>query len=91
MNKWELSRRQLLKDLGLGAACLPLLNASISSAADMKKNLFIVAATEGYRTSNWQPADGMLTAALPKSCTALEKHKQDLTFLHNMTNKAFTG
>jgi hypothetical protein len=91
MNKWELSRRQLLKDLGLGAAVLPLLNAGVSKAADMKKNLFIVAATEGYRTSNWQPADGPLTAALPKSCAALEKHKADLIFLHNMANKAFTG
>jgi hypothetical protein len=91
MNKWELSRRQLLRDLGLGAACLPLLNASVSKAADVKKNLFIVAATEGYRASNWQPADGALTGPLPKSCVALEKHKADLIFLHTMANKAFTG
>ena len=28
MNKWELARRDLLKSLGLGIGCLPLLRAS---------------------------------------------------------------
>jgi hypothetical protein len=90
MNKWELSRRQLLKDLGLGAACLPLLHAGYSKAAPAQRNLFIVAATEGYRASAWQPPDGPL-GTMPKSCVALDKHKADLIFLHNMANKAFTG
>jgi len=91
MNKWELSRRQILKDLGVGAAMLPLLHAGRSEAAAPTRNLMIIAATEGYRTSNWQPADGPLTGPLPKSSSPLEKHKADLVFLHDMANKSFTG
>jgi hypothetical protein len=91
MNKWELSRRQILKDLGLGAACLPLLRAGTSVAASGPNKLLVFAATEGYRTNDWLPPDGPLTAALPRSSSPLEKHKANLIYLHDMTNKAFTG
>src|SRR5205814_8817481 len=53
--------------------------------------LFIIAASEGYRTGNWQPADGPLTAPLPSSSSPLEAHKGSLIFLHDMANKGFTG
>ena len=89
MNKWELSRRQLLRDLGVGAAMIPLLRASQAGAAT-QKNLMIIQATEGYRHANWKPADGPL-GTLPKSCVPLDAHKADLVFLSMMGNKGFAG
>jgi len=92
MNKWELARRDVLKHLGVGAACLPLLNAGKAKAAAGKAQyLMIIAATEGYRQSNWLPAVGPLAGPLPKSCTALEPHKADLIFLPSMQNPGFKG
>src|SRR3954470_24766533 len=92
MNKWEVSRRDLLKQLGVGAACLPLLHAGLSRAAGgTGKHLFIIAATEGYRQSNWLPPVGALGATLPKTCTDLAPLKDYLIFLPNMKNPAFTG
>jgi hypothetical protein len=90
MNRWERSRRALLRDLGLGAACLPLLNAGRAHAASPPK-LLIVAAIEGYRIPYWQPADGPLTAALPPSCAPLDPYRSDLLFLHDLANPGFGG
>jgi hypothetical protein len=90
MRNWELSRRALLKDLGVGAACLPLFHAGRASAAPAEGKLLIVQATEGYRTSAWLPRDGSLMAApLPPSSSPLERHKADLVFLHDMANRGF--
>jgi hypothetical protein len=91
MNRWELSRRRLLRDLGLGAACLPLLHAGQARGAAKNTRLVIVASIYGYRTAYWQPKDGPLAAPLPKSVAPLEPHLGDLLFLHDMANPAFTG
>jgi hypothetical protein len=88
--QWERSRRQLLRDLGLGAACLPLLRAGMADAAPVPKKLLIVAAINGYRMNNWQPMDGALTV-LPKSLSGLELHKGEIVVLHDLTNPGFTG
>jgi hypothetical protein len=90
MNRWERSRRALLRDLGLGAACLPLLQAGRARAASPPR-LLIVAAIQGYRIPSWQPADGPLTAGLPQSTAPLEPYRSDLLLLHDLANPAFTG
>ncbi len=45
MKDWNLSRRDLLKALGVGAACLPLLHVerAFGQTAATRKRLFIVA------------------------------------------------
>jgi hypothetical protein len=83
---WKLARRDLLKQLGVGAACLPLLRATRAEAAPPSKKLMILAASEGYQQSAWRPKDGsLMTQTLPPSCTPLEEHKADLIFLPGMT------
>jgi hypothetical protein len=90
-NRWAVSRRELLRDLGLGAACLPLLHAGQARAAAPQPKLLIIAAIEGYRIPSWQPADGPLTPSLPASVAPLDKHAADLIFLHDLANPAFEG
>jgi hypothetical protein len=93
MNRWELGRRDVLKALGVGMGCLPLLQSSRgSAAASVRKRLIIVAATEGYRQQFWRPMDGPLaTQTLPDSSSPLEPHKADLIFLPGLTHPSFTG
>ena len=69
-NKWDIARRDVLKSLGLGAACLPILNASAvwaqnnpggaSPFGDNCKRFVIFHATAGYWQANWKPKDGPL-------------------------------
>ena len=77
---WQLARRDLLKGLGLGAACLPILNATKSYAqvnATPKRSVCVLL-TEGYRPGQVAPAAGPLASAmLPPVTTPLEKHKSD--------------
>jgi hypothetical protein len=84
----EQARRQLLKGLGLGAACLPLLHASRARAdAAVPKRFFCIIATEGYRQAVWKPKTGsLMTQTLPSSSSPLEAVKGDLIFLPDMTN-----
>ena len=93
MNAWELRRRDLLKALGVGMGCLPLLQSSRGSAAAVvRKRLVIVAATEGYRQQFWRPMDGPLAGqTLPDSSSPLEPHKSDVIFLPGLTHPTFTG
>ena len=89
----ERSRRELLKTLGVGAACLPLLHASRARAdAPVTKRFLCVIATEGYRQADWKPNTGSLMGqTLPKTCTPLESLKGDLVFLPDMTNPNWQG
>jgi hypothetical protein len=93
MTKWELSRRDLLKKLGIGGACLPLLNVSRSYAQepDFPKRFIVHLQTEGYRMPNWLPAAGPLTGPLPDSTSPLEAFKNKLIFLANLGNEHFPG
>jgi hypothetical protein len=92
---WELRRRDLLKALGVGVGCLPVLHGHRAFGAGVgaaPKKLVIVASTEGYRQMNWRPKDGPLaTQTLPDSSSPLEPHKADLIFMPDMTNPAFAG
>ena len=52
---WGLARRELLKSLGVGAACLPILSATKSYAQGnaFPKRAMIILLTEGYRPGPW--------------------------------------
>lgn len=95
MKEWELCRRDLLKTLGVGAGCLPLLysgRAWSAGAGAAPKKLLIVATTEGYRQTNWRPKDGsLLTQTLPDSSSPLEPHKADLIYMPGLTHPTFGG
>jgi hypothetical protein len=87
----ETRRREVLKALGVGLGCLPLLRSGRASAAGPKR-LIIIASTEGYRQQFWRPMDGsLMTQTLPDSSSPLEAHKQDLIFLPGLTHPSFTG
>ena len=91
---WELRRRELLKSLGIGAACLPLLRATRSYAAEpaFPKRSMIILLTEGYRPGQVAPPAGPLASAtLPAVTAPLEKHKNDLIILTNLGNPQFRG
>jgi hypothetical protein len=93
LDKSELARRDLLKGLGLGAACLPLLHASAAraQAAGVKKFLLVIQ-TEGYRQAMWRPNVGsLMTQTLPPISSPLEGVKGDLIFLPGMTNPNWNG
>ena len=90
----ETSRRDLLKRLGVGAACLPLLHSSRSWAQGEKvpKKFVGIITTEGYRQADWKPRTGsLLTQTLPKTSSPLEPHKADLIYLPDMSNPNWNG
>jgi hypothetical protein len=93
MNKWELARRDVLKSLGLGMGCLPLLHASkVWGAPTGPRRLLIVMNTNGWRQQFWKPKTGdLMTQTLPESCTALEPHKKDIIFCPDMSQPAYGG
>jgi hypothetical protein len=93
MKNWELARRDLLKQLGLGLACLPILHSTRSwaqGAGAINPTLMIIHASEGYRMSSWMPAKGPLTM-LPASCVPLQSYKDYLLYLTDMTNPNYKG
>ncbi len=84
---WQIERRTLLKQLGVGAACLPLLRASKSFAQTTASpfRLMVLQMSEGYRQQYWKPATGPLNQ-LPMTLTPLEAHKQDMIICPDMSN-----
>jgi hypothetical protein len=92
MTRWELSRRDLLKTLGVGTACLPLLSAGMARGQTAATRKFIChLQTEGYRMVNWLPPAGPLPATLPSSLLPLAEFKDQLIVIGNLGNKAFPG
>jgi hypothetical protein len=95
MKNWDIARRDLLKSLGIGAACLPLLSSSkvwgqTAGGDTNRKRFFLFHATAGYWMANWKPNDGSLMGqTLPSSMAPLEPHKQDMTVLHSMANPEY--
>jgi hypothetical protein len=86
MKNWHLGRRDLLKHLGVGAACIPLLQAKKSwGATGSGKRLMVFQMSEGYRQQYWKPATGPL-ATLPPTLVPLEAHKADLIVCPDMSN-----
>ncbi len=93
MTDWSVARRDVLKGLGVGTACLPLLRARPARAAAPGKRRFVLFATsEGYRMKDWAPATGPLASqTLPFSTAPLEPHKKDVIILPDLSNPGFTG
>jgi hypothetical protein len=91
MKNWELARRDLLKQLGLGLACLPVLHSTRAwGQPAITPTLMIIHASEGYRMASWKPGVGPLTT-LPASCKPLQDLKDYLIFLTDMTNPNYKG
>jgi len=94
MKDWSLARRELLKALGVGAACLPILRATRSYAQTtaFPKRFVCILLTEGYRPGLVAPNPGPLASqALPDVTSPLEGHKNDLIILTNLNNPQFRG
>jgi hypothetical protein len=93
LTDWTLARRDVLKTLGVGAALLPLLSAGKARGqAASKKNLFILANSEGYRQADWVPKTGPLAGqTLPFSLMPLEPHKNDVIILPDLGNAGYGG
>jgi hypothetical protein len=87
MKDWALARRSLLKSLGVGAACLPLLRAGRARGASAHRRLMVIELIQGYRQAVWRPVTGsLLTQPLPTSSAAFEAVKGDMIFLPDLTN-----
>jgi hypothetical protein len=88
MTNWHLARRDLLKQLGVGLACLPALqakNAFGQAAGPAAKHLMVLQMSEGLRQQFWRPPTGPLTTLTP-TLMPFEPHKQDLIVLPDMSN-----
>jgi hypothetical protein len=84
---WKLARRDLLKRLGVGAACLPLLRATSARADTGLKRFVVLQMSEGLRQMHWKPATGsLMTQTLPYSATPFEPHKADMIFIPGLNN-----
>jgi hypothetical protein len=92
MTRWHLARRDLLKQLGVGMACLPVLRAtkSFAQTAGKPKYLMVMQMSEGYRQQYWKPAAGPLTT-LPPSLMPLEAHKNEMIICPDMSNPGAGG
>ena len=92
---WNLARRDLIKSLGVGAACIPLLSAGRKAKAapgGVPKRFALIATSEGYRMGDWKPATGPLAGqTLPFGTSTLEPVKADVIILPDLSNPGFTG
>ena len=88
MKDWQRARRNLLKHLGVGAGCLPLLRAQRSwGQFAPRKRLILIEMIHGLRQTAWRPATGSLAGqTLPATSAAFEARKKDMIFLPNLTN-----
>jgi hypothetical protein len=93
MRNWHQTRRDLLKRLGLGAACLPLLRAHRGWGAPApRKRLMVIEMVHGLRQQAWKPATGGLaTQTLPPTAAAFDGVKDAMTFLPDLTNPGTAG
>jgi hypothetical protein len=94
MKNWHLARRDLLKQLGVGMACLPILRAKQSwgAASGVNSRLMVLQMSEGLRQQYWKPNTGPLMGQmLPPTLVPLDAHKDSLIVLPDMTNPGVGG
>jgi hypothetical protein len=91
MKNWTLARRDLLKSLGAGAACLPLLRATKAFGdGAANKHFVVLQMSEGLRQAYWKPGPGPL-GTLPKSAVPFDPHKADMVFIPGLNNPGGGG
>jgi Protein of unknown function (DUF1552) len=95
MSSRRSSRRSVLKQLGIGAGLVPLLNAtkSFGAAPVFPKRLLIVVWTNGTIPAQfWPQGNGISLDALklPAITAPLEPHKKDLLFIDGLETRNFT-
>jgi hypothetical protein len=98
MKNWNLARRDLLKQLGVGAACLPLLRSGFARAqagttpGGAPRRFIVLQMSEGLRMAGWQPQNGsLMSQTLPSSSASFDAHKADMMFVHGMNNPGGGG
>jgi hypothetical protein len=90
MNTVHLSRRSLLRRLGLGLGMLPLLESSRARAAGPIKRLVIVMQTGGCAPPDFFPAAGNLAGiTLGQTLAPLEPHKRDIVVVDGIRMSNF--
>jgi hypothetical protein len=91
MKNWKLARRDLLKHLGVGAACLPLLQATKGWAqAKAPQRFIILQMSEGLIQASFRPTNGPLGALRP-ILAPLEAFKQNMVVISGMNNPGVGG
>jgi hypothetical protein len=95
--KWELTRRNFLRSLGLGAAVLPLLSETRAAAQATAGNtrLIVIVKPNGVHPGTFwptwaqaRPADGSLaTAAFPHVTEPLAPYRDKLLFPDGLTQR----
>jgi hypothetical protein len=90
-HEWSLARRDVLKALGVGAACLPLLSAERAKGATAaQRKMIIIHTSEGYRQQYWKPQAGPLAGqTLPPSLEPLAAHTSELIVMPDLSNPGF--
>jgi Protein of unknown function (DUF1552) len=96
MNRWTSSRRDLIKRLGIGAACLPILNATapLRAATIFPTRLIVVVQTNGLANGIWRDVGASTSLAqltLPESLKPLEPFKNQLIILPGLSNPEYDG
>ncbi len=96
MNRWSRSRRDLLRTLGIGAACLPILHAtrSLQAAVEFPRRLMIVLQTNGLPINIWDSvphSPDLSKTTLPAVFGSLKPHKPNLLILPQLDNPAYQG
>jgi hypothetical protein len=93
MKNWNLARRDLLKSLGVGAACLPLLRATKSwGQASVNRRFVVLQMSEGLRQAYWKPNTGsLMSQTLGFSAAAFDAHKADMIFVPGLNNPGGGG
>lgn len=96
MNRYEVSRRELIKRLGVGSAMLPLLSATrpLRAAENFPKRLIVVIQTNGLPNGTWNGVTQTTNLAgtnTPDLLSPLKDFRNDLIVLPELSNPAYEG
>lgn len=96
MRNWARSRRDLLRRLGLGAAALPILNATrpLRAAPLFPRRAILVVQTNGLSANAWKPTGtgtDLTQRPLPAITAPLEPYRADISVIAEVSNPGYTG
>ncbi len=91
LNKWQISRRQMLRGLGATIA-LPLLNcmAALPAPSKLKRSVFLYI-PNGVNTLTWQIEKAGADYEFTKPLQSLEKHRADITPISGLHHPMVIG